>query len=93
MPIKFISAGFVTFEGENREKELYWASRPVRHSSPEEAQREAEHWATKTVAGRVIAGWELADKEDAEYKLKLEAKALSDDPGRERGRLCSPVVP
>lgn len=84
MPIKFISAGFVTFEEKNREKELYWASRPLRHTSPEEAQREAEYWATKTVAERVIAGWELADKEDAKYKLKLEAGALSDDPQRER---------
>ena len=43
----------------------------------EEAQREANHWATKTMAERVIAGWELADRLDAEYKLKLAREASS----------------
>ena len=83
MPINFLSVRLVTFEEENLEKERYWAARPLRHSSPEESQRDAEYWATRTVAERVIAGWELADSEDAKYKLRLEKEALSDQPERE----------
>lgn len=84
MPIKFLSIRRVTWAEDNLESERYWAARPLPQRTPEEEQREAEYWATKTIAERVIAGWELADREDVEYKLKLEREARLSDP--ESGR-------
>ena len=75
--MSFKSATFrrVTWAENNAESERWWAEHPLPHRTPEEEQRERQYWATKTKAERVEAGWALAERVNAERKLKLEAKA------------------
>ena len=82
MPIKFTSIRRVTFEEDNLESERVWSERPLPQRTPEEARREANFWATRTIAERVIAGWELAERFDAEYEMKLAREASSALPDR-----------
>lgn len=75
----------VTWEGNNAESERWWAEHPLPLRTPEEEQRELEYWATKTIAERVIAGWELSERAEAKRKLKLQVEAALDVKAEEEG--------
>jgi hypothetical protein len=74
MSIHFTSIERVTYAGDYarraREEAFLTSFKPVKSS--EDQLRDAHYWASRTLAERVIASWELADK--FQSRRKQEAK-------------------